>query len=186
MTPYESAVTGYAPSCTCGAGKRAGVVLDPFSGAGTTGLVAKKLNRRYIGIELNAEYAELARARIDGIPYTLFSLMEVVGDYMTALDFSIDTGFRRLGRTHQRRARGDAAHGYRALAGGRSGEPLRWSAMATNALDEIRCRYRRSPRWHAARIRPRLRSSTTTPHVWHFREGGLSWHTSGTRYAGGG
>lgn len=79
-TRYESALIGYAPSCTCNAGKRPGVVLDPFMGAGTTGLVAKRLNRRYIGSELNAEYVEMARRRIDSIPYTLFSLMEATGD----------------------------------------------------------------------------------------------------------
>jgi DNA modification methylase len=38
-----------------------GVVLDPFVGAGTTGLVAKTHGRRFIGIELNAEYCEMAR-----------------------------------------------------------------------------------------------------------------------------
>lgn len=42
-----------------------GVVLDPFFGAGTTGVVAKKLERYYIGTELNPEYAELAKNRID-------------------------------------------------------------------------------------------------------------------------
>lgn len=47
------------------AGSRPGdVVLDPFFGAGTTGLVAQNLARDWIGIELNAEYCELARARI--------------------------------------------------------------------------------------------------------------------------
>jgi DNA modification methylase len=40
-------------------------VLDPFIGAGTTGLVAKKNNRKYIGIELNPEYAEMATKRIE-------------------------------------------------------------------------------------------------------------------------
>jgi DNA modification methylase len=40
-------------------------VLDPFFGAGTTGLVARRLGRRYVGIELNAKYAEIARKRID-------------------------------------------------------------------------------------------------------------------------
>lgn len=39
-------------------------VLDPFFGTGTTGLVAKAHGRRYIGIELNPTYAELARGRI--------------------------------------------------------------------------------------------------------------------------
>ena len=41
-----------------------GVVLDPFSGAGTTCLKAKELGRNYIGIELNPKYADMARARI--------------------------------------------------------------------------------------------------------------------------
>lgn len=44
-----------------------GIVLDPFMGAGTTGVVALKLNRSYIGIELNPEYIELAEKRIE--PY---------------------------------------------------------------------------------------------------------------------
>ena len=43
-----------------------GVVLDPFMGSGTTGMVAKQLDRHYIGIELNPEYKELAEARIGG------------------------------------------------------------------------------------------------------------------------
>ncbi len=41
-----------------------GIVLDPFAGAGTTLLKAKELGRDYIGIELNPEYADMARARI--------------------------------------------------------------------------------------------------------------------------
>ena len=43
-----------------------GIVLDPFMGSGTTGMVAKQLNRYYIGVELNPEYADLALARIGG------------------------------------------------------------------------------------------------------------------------
>jgi DNA modification methylase len=42
-----------------------GVVLDPFSGAGTTGVVAKQHGRSYVGIELNPEYIEMSRKRID-------------------------------------------------------------------------------------------------------------------------
>lgn len=41
-----------------------GTVLDPFHGAGTTGLVALRLGREYIGIELNPEYVELSKQRI--------------------------------------------------------------------------------------------------------------------------
>ena len=41
-----------------------GLILDPFMGAGTVGVVAKKLNRNYIGIELNPEYIEIANKRI--------------------------------------------------------------------------------------------------------------------------
>lgn len=42
----------------------AGTVIDPFSGSGTTGVVAKQLGRNYIGLELNPEYAEMSRKRI--------------------------------------------------------------------------------------------------------------------------
>jgi len=43
------------------------VVLDPFCGTGTTGAVAKRLGRRFIGIERDATYAQAAERRIDGI-----------------------------------------------------------------------------------------------------------------------
>ena len=42
-----------------------GVVLDPFGGSGTTGIVAQSLNRTAILIELNPEYIEIAKNRID-------------------------------------------------------------------------------------------------------------------------
>jgi DNA modification methylase len=41
-----------------------GIVLDPFMGAGTTALVARKLNRRVIGIELNESYIKIANNRL--------------------------------------------------------------------------------------------------------------------------
>tara|TARA_Y100000310_G_scaffold71588_1_gene67452 strand:+ start:34 stop:1056 length:1023 start_codon:yes stop_codon:yes gene_type:complete len=41
-----------------------GIVLDPFFGAGTTGLVALKQNKKFIGIELNPEYIKIANARL--------------------------------------------------------------------------------------------------------------------------
>ena len=42
------------------------IVLDPFMGSGTTAVVAKKLGRNYIGIDLNADYVDIARARCEG------------------------------------------------------------------------------------------------------------------------
>ena len=42
-----------------------GVVLDTFFGSGTTGAVAKRLGRQYIGIDLNPEYCKIAQKRID-------------------------------------------------------------------------------------------------------------------------
>ena len=50
-----------------------GLVLDPFMGAGTTAYVSKKLNRQYIGAELNQEYIDIANKRIESIEYSLFS-----------------------------------------------------------------------------------------------------------------
>lgn len=44
---------------------KGGTVLDPFGGAGTTGLVADRLQRNAILLELNPAYAEMARRRID-------------------------------------------------------------------------------------------------------------------------
>ncbi|HEX4294292.1 MAG TPA: site-specific DNA-methyltransferase [Rhizomicrobium sp.] len=43
------------------------VVLDPFFGSGTTGAVAKRLGRRFIGIERDSEYVKVARRRIASI-----------------------------------------------------------------------------------------------------------------------
>lgn len=42
------------------------IVLDPFSGSGTTALVTNMLNRNYIGIEISPEYCEMAKKRIQG------------------------------------------------------------------------------------------------------------------------
>jgi DNA modification methylase len=43
-----------------------GIVLDPFMGAGTTALVASKLNRNFIGFELNPDYIEIIKKRMAG------------------------------------------------------------------------------------------------------------------------
>lgn len=55
-----------------------GTVLDPFGGAGTTGLVADRMQRDAILIELNPEYAALARRRIDADRGALLDAMERV------------------------------------------------------------------------------------------------------------
>ena len=41
-----------------------GIVLDPFIGSGTTAVVARKLNRNYVGIELNPDYVNIAKKRL--------------------------------------------------------------------------------------------------------------------------
>lgn len=58
---------GWEPTCRCGAGLEPvpAVILDPFSGAGTTGVAAVGLGRRYIGVELNPEYAAMADRRLE-------------------------------------------------------------------------------------------------------------------------
>lgn len=60
--------TGWKPTCGCTQDRPLGrpVVLDPFGGAGTTGLVADALGCDAILIELNPDYAAMAQRRIDG------------------------------------------------------------------------------------------------------------------------
>lgn len=57
--------TGWQPTCACADNEPVpATVLDPFGGAGTTALVAQDLGRVAILIELNPEYAEIARSRL--------------------------------------------------------------------------------------------------------------------------
>jgi DNA modification methylase len=61
-----SRTTSWAPSCACvDAAPVRCTVLDPFAGAGTTGLVANQLGRDAILLELNPGYCEMARRRIE-------------------------------------------------------------------------------------------------------------------------
>lgn len=55
-----------AKTCIKAACPEGGTVLDPFGGAGTTGLIADRLGRNAVLIELNPEYAEITRKRIAG------------------------------------------------------------------------------------------------------------------------
>lgn len=64
--PVTTTVTvGWRPRCTCAGGAPvAAVVLDPFLGSGTTAIVADRLQRDCIGVELNAGYAAMAEGRL--------------------------------------------------------------------------------------------------------------------------
>lgn len=62
---YESKTTGWKAQCTCNASVVPCTVLDPFSGAGTTFMVAHKLNRRAVGIEISPVYVPMSEKRIN-------------------------------------------------------------------------------------------------------------------------
>ena len=53
----------WQPTCSCDADRVPQIVLDPFFGSGTTGYVAQRLGRKWIGIELNEEYIKIAEKR---------------------------------------------------------------------------------------------------------------------------
>ena len=53
--------------CGCGAPSRPGLVLDPFFGTGTVGVVAQRHGRDFLGIELNPDYVDLAQRRLAGV-----------------------------------------------------------------------------------------------------------------------
>lgn len=56
---------GWQPTCKCNVAEVVpAIVMDIFNGSGTTGLVARRLGRRYVGLELNPEYADMSRRRI--------------------------------------------------------------------------------------------------------------------------
>ena len=66
--PYKDAHFATFPEelptlCIKAGSKRGDIVLDPFFGSGTTGWVAQRLNRKWVGIELNPEYIKLAEKR---------------------------------------------------------------------------------------------------------------------------
>ena len=61
---YRRIDLGYQPGCACGSERVPCLVLDPFAGTGTTGVVARRLGRRFLGIELNPAYAATARGRL--------------------------------------------------------------------------------------------------------------------------
>jgi len=68
-TPVTT-TTGWDPSCSCKApvGCQPAICLDPFAGSGTVGVVAQRLGRKCILIELSEPYCELAKRRLETIP----------------------------------------------------------------------------------------------------------------------
>lgn len=69
-----SSTVGFEPDCECGnSDYKPGVVMDPFSGSGTTGVVSITHGRDYIGIELNPQYIKMSEQRMNCVtPKTLF------------------------------------------------------------------------------------------------------------------
>ena len=63
--PVKHRTLGFYQACTCdGAKRRPCLVLDPFMGSGTAGVVALGLGRRFLGVDLKEEYVAMAKARI--------------------------------------------------------------------------------------------------------------------------
>ena len=65
---YSRKTIGWT-SCKCNVGFEGGIVLDPFAGAGTALCVAKRMKRRYIGIDIKQKYCNMARRRLRKVVY---------------------------------------------------------------------------------------------------------------------
>ena len=82
------------------------VVLDPFFGTGTTGAVAKKLRRQFIGIERDPFYIQIARERIDALappdpalPETLFATESRRNLARVSFPSLVEAGYLSVGQT---------------------------------------------------------------------------------------
>ena len=67
MGPHVKKIDRGYTDCSCGERFEPGIVLDPFAGSGTALLVAEKLDRNWVGIELSSEYIDMALKRIDPV-----------------------------------------------------------------------------------------------------------------------
>lgn len=65
-------------NCILAGCPKEGVVLDPFLGSGTTGVVAHRMGRHFVGCELNSEYIDIAKRRIAKSAYQ----MDLIEDFM--------------------------------------------------------------------------------------------------------
>lgn len=78
----ERETIGWRRTCKCDGSSRVQcTVLDPFAGSGTTGVVAVRHQRRFVGVELNPSYAELARTRIAAVQPLLFARAAAGGEW---------------------------------------------------------------------------------------------------------
>lgn len=78
--------------CILAGSPEQGLVLDPFFGSGTTGAVCKRLSRRYLGIELNPEYCETAKTRIQQTKEELYlgsKINREIRNYTEAMFFGL-------------------------------------------------------------------------------------------------
>ena len=67
LNEHPTKTVGWHPTCSCQADTIPATVLDPFAGSGTTGVVALKLGRAFIGIELQPSYVTMAKQRIGAV-----------------------------------------------------------------------------------------------------------------------
>ena len=74
----EAVTTGFRPSCDHDAESEPALVLDPFCGSGSAGVVAVGLGRRFLGIDIKAEYLAMAERRLRKFPVRLDTFAEVV------------------------------------------------------------------------------------------------------------
>lgn len=65
--------------------KEESIILDPFMGSGTTGVVAKRFNRNFIGIEIDDKYFEIAKERIEktAVEYNMIEFLEKLNKNVT-------------------------------------------------------------------------------------------------------
>ena len=61
--------------CMLAGSKEGDLILDPFYGTGTVGIIAKELGRRCVGIEINPDYVEIARRRTSSVQAALIPLV---------------------------------------------------------------------------------------------------------------
>lgn len=81
--------------------KKGDIVLDPFFGTGTTGAIAKRLNRHYIGIERERHYIEAAQKRIESIQPEFTELVDNILDIKPpriSVKQLIDLGYLKVGQ----------------------------------------------------------------------------------------